>query len=80
MLAITRGEGYSLPTYSRAVIELGDIRVSRDAPDHPLAVTAIAVALHLFLQRTMTGKSIRAVTQDRQSARLMGINVERTFC
>jgi branched-chain amino acid transport system permease protein len=44
-----------------------------------LAVTAAAIALQFFLKRTMLGKSIRAVTQDRQAARLMGINVERTF-
>ena len=39
----------------------------------------VAIALHVFLQRTLTGKSIRAVTQDGQAARLMGINVQRTF-
>jgi branched-chain amino acid transport system permease protein len=43
------------------------------------AATAIAIALMIFLSRTMAGKAIRAVIQDRQSARLMGINVERTY-
>ncbi len=72
VLAITRGEGYSVP-------ELGDIRITATRLIILVAVTLIAVLLHFFLHRTLTGKSIRAVTQDRQAARLMGINVERTF-
>ena len=44
-----------------------------------VATSAIALGLMLFLSRTMAGKAIRAVIQDRQSARLMGINVERTY-
>ena len=41
--------------------------------------TAITIGLHLFLTRTITGKSVRAVTQDKRAARTMGINVEKTF-
>ena len=33
----------------------------------------------VFLRRTIAGKSIRAVIQDRKAARLMGIDVERTY-
>ncbi len=80
VLAITRGEGYSVPTkVAAAGVQLGEIRITATRLIILVAVTAIAVLLHLFLQRTLLGKSIRAVTQDRQAARLMGINVERTF-
>lgn len=80
VLAITRGEGYSVQTAVAPLgLELGEIRITATRLIILVAVTAIAIALHLFLQRTLTGKSIRAVTQDRQAARLLGINVERTF-
>ena len=36
------------------------------------------VGLQLFIMRTRTGKSIRAVAEDKDSAALMGIDVDRT--
>lgn len=43
-----------------------------------VAVTvAILSCLHVFLHRTVTGKAIRASSQNRKGAMLMGINVER---
>ena len=80
VLALTRGEGFSVASGVAGVtLPLGEIRVTMSRLIILLAVTAAAIALHFFLKRTMIGKSIRAVTQDRQAARLMGINVERTF-
>jgi branched-chain amino acid transport system permease protein len=80
VLAVTRGEGYSLTgAYSRGVIEVFGLRASVSRVVVFAAATGIAIALMIFLSRTMAGKAIRAVIQDRQSARLMGINVERTY-
>jgi len=80
VLMLTRGEGYSVQTaVASAGVQLGDIRVTATRLIIFVAVTLIAIGLHLFLQRTLTGKSIRAVTQDRAAARLQGIDVERTF-
>ena len=37
------------------------------------------VALYLFVERTKTGRSMRAVAEDKEIAALMGINVDRTI-
>lgn len=49
----------------------------------PLAGIVVAVVvilgLHLFLKKTYFGKSVRATTENWKSAKLMGINVDRTY-
>jgi branched-chain amino acid transport system permease protein len=37
------------------------------------------IALHLFLQRTYTGKAIRATVEDWEAASLMGIDIQRVY-
>lgn len=80
VLAITRGENVSIDTAMGAhVIQLGTMNLSLTRVIVLIAATAIAIGLNVALKRTLIGKSIRAVAQDRQAARLMGINVERTY-
>jgi len=40
-----------------------------------VAAAAMMLGLHLFVQKTRTGKAMRAVAEDRSTAALMGINV-----
>ncbi|HEX2031907.1 MAG TPA: branched-chain amino acid ABC transporter permease [Actinomycetota bacterium] len=44
-----------------------------------LAAIVLVVALYLFIQRTRTGRSMRAVGEDKEIAGLMGINVDRVI-
>ena len=44
-----------------------------------LVAIVVLAALHLFLKRTYSGKSIRAVAQNPDSCTIVGIDVERTF-
>jgi len=39
----------------------------------------VMMGLHLFVGKTKTGKAMRAVSEDRDAAQLMGINVNRTI-
>jgi branched-chain amino acid transport system permease protein len=80
MLAVTRGEALTVGgDVGTQVLALGEIKMSVVRVVTFLAATAITIGLHVFLSRTIAGKSIRAVTQDKRAARVMGINVERTF-
>ncbi len=45
-----------------------------------VAVSVIVmIGLHLFTSKTRTGKAMRAVSEDRDAAQLMGINVNKTI-
>ena len=43
------------------------------------AALLIMLGLHLFLQRSRTGKSIRAAAQNRTAARIVGVDIHRTY-
>ena len=61
--------------YETAVISAFGLRFAVARLVAFFASMAISFSLFLFLQYTRTGKAIRAVSQSRDAARLMGINV-----
>jgi branched-chain amino acid transport system permease protein len=80
VLAVTRGTAYSANSaLSALTIALGPIQVSVVRVIALLAATVVALGLGWFLTRTLQGKAIRAVAQDRRAAALMGIDVQRTY-
>jgi branched-chain amino acid transport system permease protein len=44
-----------------------------------VAAVAMMLFLYFFVEKTKRGKAIRAVAEDQETARLMGINVDRTI-
>lgn len=77
MLAFTSDYKILSTTYSSSSVTLFGISIS-----YPLVISfaitaAITAALYWFLLKTDTGQAIRATAQDREAARLMGINVAR---
>lgn len=80
VLAVTKGEAYTISdTFSRTTYDLAGARVDVGRVVILVATTVVALTLRWVLQETSFGRSVRAVTEDRLAARLMGINVERTF-
>jgi branched-chain amino acid transport system permease protein len=80
VLAITRGMSLTVPSdLSQVVFDVGGVSLSLARLLALVAVTAVAAGLQWFLHSTLPGKAVRAVTQDRRSARLMGVNFELTY-
>ena len=57
----------------------GELLISSVSIATMLITVAIMIALTLFVNRTKMGKAMRAVSEDRGAAELMGINVNRTI-
>ncbi len=80
MQVVSRGQALSIGgDVGSDVLTLGEIKISVVRLVALIATTLITIGLHLFLSRTMAGKAIRAVIQDKRAARVMGINVERSY-
>lgn len=60
-------------------IVIGPVRVNPVSLSILAVSLALLVVLALFFQYTRAGKAMRAVSQNQDAARLMGINVERVF-
>lgn len=66
-------------SFSNVTFTFGNVTLSA-ARFYGLIITlAISVGLWIFLQKTETGRQLRATGQDRNTAALMGINSERIF-
>ena len=77
MLAFTSDYKILTTKYSSSSVKLGGISISSPLVISFLITAVITVALYWFLLKTDTGQAIRATAQDREAARLMGINVTR---
>jgi branched-chain amino acid transport system permease protein len=58
-------------------IELGGVTIQRGALFTLVALAVCASALFVFVNRTRLGRAMQATSQDPDTARLMGINVDR---
>jgi branched-chain amino acid transport system permease protein len=65
--------------YSSKSMIVGNFMISFPRFIAFLIAIGIIVILFVFLKITYTGKAIRAVSQERRAASLMGINVDRTY-
>jgi branched-chain amino acid transport system permease protein len=61
-------------------INLGGISISIPKLIAFIVAMVAAAGLYLFLQKTYTGTSIRAISQNNKAAQLMGIRLNRTYC
>ncbi|HEX7195924.1 MAG TPA: branched-chain amino acid ABC transporter permease, partial [Candidatus Limnocylindria bacterium] len=58
-------------------LQLGPILIAVDALVVIVSAVALMFALYFFINRTRTGRAMRAVSEDKDVAAMMGINVDR---
>lgn len=67
------------PPFPVSFIQIGPLRTNTLALLTLGVALAMMVGLHYLVRNTKTGKAMRAVAQDRDTAALMGISVNRTI-
>jgi branched-chain amino acid transport system permease protein len=77
MLAFTSDYRILSTTYSSSSIKFLGLSISTPLLTSFGITAVITTLLYWFLLKTNTGQAIRATAQDREAARLMGINVKR---
>ncbi|UCG23723.1 MAG: branched-chain amino acid ABC transporter permease [Chloroflexota bacterium] len=58
---------------------VGSVTVPKTKSGILVAALIIMITLHFFLQRTRLGKSIRAAAQNREAARMVGIEIKTVY-
>jgi branched-chain amino acid transport system permease protein len=80
MLRATNAQGKVYPrVFPRTVLQLGEVRVLYVQIFLIVLSFLFLALLYLFIERTKVGMAIRAVAEDRSTAALMGVNVDRTI-
>ncbi len=69
----------ALTPLSGKMISVGEMLISLPKIISFSIALCCTIALYVFLQRTETGRAIRAISQNRQVATLMGINQKKVF-
>jgi branched-chain amino acid transport system permease protein len=78
MLAVTKGEFFSLDI-NMGTVSLGSISIDWPRIINLVAALVLAALLLLFLNHTKIGWAIRAVSQNRYAAGIIGLRVERLY-
>ena len=65
--------------FSTAPMSLGGVSVNMAAVITIVIAAVVMAALQVFVQKTKLGRAMRAVSEDKAAAQLMGINVNRTI-
>jgi len=69
----------SVPTLIPGKVEILGIPLTYTRIFALLSALSLLIALELFIRKTRIGKSILAVSQDKEAAMLIGINVDRIY-
>jgi branched-chain amino acid transport system permease protein len=67
------------PKYSGESFPLLNVRIAYVPLGGLLIAVVVILALHLLLTKTYFGKSVRGTSENWKAAKLMGINVDRTY-
>jgi len=75
----TQFRAYPSVTWLSQTWSIFGFTVPRVQPVVFISALALMFALYFYVERTKTGKAMRAVSEDKDVARLMGINIDRVI-